>query len=645
MYGAEAAGGQFGADWNGGHTFSQSAVDFGLQEYIEPEVAQKNPQLSPTEIRFEATRILALRLAQDLSFDRKETLREEEMVTKWEVAEIDGKKQLVTRYGNGQVSLEELWHHTEEFALRVGKPEAFNRAEMQTQLAIQDALIAGRATSVAFTLSHPESVRYVQHWQRREDGAFYSTQIDIGNHAGRDLRHDEVKGFLDRFRDQHRDTAIDVEGAVAGSYVAVRGSMDITAIPRTVKLHAMTHDAELFERRVFSLDKTFRSDPEISDRAFPLWVVADRRWFSDKGEGEERSNRVGVAGEAVSGDFIGNKETRNLSHPVETIHNQEKQPFPIKTRLRQEIFSDGELLRKEHKTRWSARKSLQIIMETGVALHATPVILSRLAEKLPAPVRVVEKSMRRHERKELRIKNYELRKAKREAKKETAKMQHLKPERVEPFGKGKERKKPTLRGKVYMEIPNGSPRHTVRERVGRKDRRRGKRGSENGVKKVAAASKMIPSTSEKREKKRLRRAVEKSMRRHKKRELRRIARREVKKDSVKVQPLKTERVEPFKERKQSIQRKEREAVAGMVFGWVVWMMLTRKDNETPKNIIIRHRLASQDDVLQNKVETPWVLLSIIWYLTAIREQGMHNYPIKKKRRTLPKKGVIFAYAS
>ena len=231
-----------GMDWNGGHTFSQAAVDFGFHEYIEKDVARENPQLSVHGVYVEAKRILALRLAQDRFFDEKETAREEEMVTKWEVAQIDGRKQLVTRYGDRMVSLEELWRHTEEFAVKVGKPEAFNRAEMKTQLAIQDALVTKEVKSVVFILSHPESVRYAQKWHRGEDGAFYSTQIDIGREAGGDLRHDEVKGFLDRFRQEHRDTVVDVNGAIAGSYVALTGSMDTRSIRAVARQNRIALD-------------------------------------------------------------------------------------------------------------------------------------------------------------------------------------------------------------------------------------------------------------------------------------------------------------------------------------------------------------------------------------------------------------------
>ena len=687
MYGAEAAGGQFGADWNGGHTFSQSAVDFSMQEYIEPEVAHKNPQLSAEEIRFEATRILALRLVQDQSFDRKETLREEDMVTKWEVAEIDGKKQLVTRYGDRNVSLEELWRHTEEFALRVGKPEAFNRAEMHMQLVMQDALIARRATSVAFTLSHPDSVRYIQHWKQGVDGEFYSTQIDIGKHAGRDLRHDEVKGFLDRFRDHHRDTAIEVEGAVAGSYVAVRGSLDVEAVTRTAQSYtAMIDGRGSFTRRSSLPEYAPQSALDAPDRAYPLWVITDRRWF-----GEYKREEPPIL------DRIRDKEKKDIPQQTKVNYKQEKLSFTPTMPVRHEGSSDGKIIRKEYDVRHTARNSLHIVTETGVAFHAVPAILARLAEKLPAPVQAVEKSIRRHAKKESKRKKKEASvrglattllsrdeaqigvvisnkddiaswkdlPAGRQAPRND--IPFLSPERVEPLRKGKERRKRKKRTNLNREMYVGNRRHATGEAIRRKEQgRRVKRRKEKGIKKVAAlprrqagASEMIPSDLKKlevaREKRWLRRVVRRAEQMVEAKPLSKKEKKLWVAVAVAAQKFVGELTQVRKEvptkthqRIERKRKKERVASAGVVFGWMVWILLTRKDAPVQKNIAnllpVERKLAT---ILHRSTheEPRWMLWSIIHYLAAIREQGMRNYPMKKKRRTLPKQGVIFTFAS
>lgn len=310
-------------------------------------------------------------------------------------------------------------------------------------------------------------------------------------------------------------------------------------------------------------------------------------------EGIDRIRRV----------FAGEKKDEGKTHRP----NVQPERLTIE-KIREKPERIVKMIETRHAEMQKSRGALLVAVETKVALGAVPALLAILAKEQPKPIRAVEKSMRRHKKKELGAS------AKRDAQKDSVKVQLSRSERVEPLRVAKERKVSVRRGK------------------------------EKGVKIIATASKMIPSASERRErreKRKMRQAVEKSLRRHKKTELKR----ETKKDSVKVQPLKTERVEPFKERKRNIQRKEREAVAGIVFGWMVWMMVTRKDSETPKNNFKRSHPALQGETLRRQEVTSWTLLSIIYYLTAIREQGKGNYPMKKKRRKLPRKAVIFAFRS
>lgn len=267
---------------------------------------------------------------------------------------------------------------------------------------------------------------------------------------------------------------------------------------------------------------------------------------------------------------------------------QENERLTIE-KIREKPVRIAQEIKKRHTEMRKSVAVLVVAADTKVALGAVPLVLGELAKEYK-PIEAVRKSMRRHERKVRRMR------------KNSEKIQPLKTERVEPLRAEKERKV------------------------------RIKRGRENRVKKVATAEKLTPRAVEKR---RLHRVVEKSVRRRRKKELRmknyelrRKAKREVKKDFVKGQ------------------RKEREAIAGVQFAWAAWMLLMRKNTEAPKSNFIRSDLADlQGPTLQSKEDVLWVLLSIIYYLTAIREQGMHNYPIKKKRRTLPKKGIIFSFAS
>ncbi|MEK9143962.1 MAG: hypothetical protein AAB481_05055 [Patescibacteria group bacterium] len=315
---------------------------------------------------------------------------------------------------------------------------------------------------------------------------------------------------------------------------------------------------------------------------------------------------------------------------------------PEETKSPEKIDRFNPLIYKRHTEMRGVKNALVIIRKTDVGVGAIPYLISVLVKELPAPIKAVEKSVRRYEKNVRRKKDKEVRKAKREpeyrralarssgeTKKDSVKVQPLRSERIEPLRAVKERKV------------------------------RIKRGREKGIPPGRAAVELLtPIVTEKR---RLRKAVEKSMRRHEKRKLRN-AKRETKKDSVKVQPLRSDRVEPLKERKRSIQRKERAAVAGLNFAWMVWMLLSTK-NESKQTLDPRFRGDDKKRIGNEKEEsTPWVLLSIIWYLTAMREsrgagsrfarQGVQKVYRKKGKKKqhvytniIPNQAIIFAYAS
>lgn len=374
--------------------------------------------------------------------------------------------------------------------------------------------------------------------------------------------------------------------AVSTTDYAIRGVMKDT--------HETIKNVSLFI-------KNKNAQHEAKDRILDLPVVRIVRRLFEKDSVD--GNRSGGQTERLTLERIGEKQVRIV-----------------------------EIIKKQHEEMKKGMAMLGVIAETGVAAHAAPVILSRLKEKLPTPVVAMKKSIERHAKKELRKKKKELRKTKREkreTKKDSAKVQPLRSERVEPLQETKERK------------------------------RRKKRSKEDGIPPRRPAGELLtPIVTEKR---RLRRIVEKSVRRHKK-ELRRIVKRETKKDSVKVQPLRSERVservEPLKERKRSTKKNERAAVAGMWFAWMVRMMLNRA-NFPP----VGSKLAMIDSERRGaklihppgeQIQT-WVLLSIIWYLTAIREQGMQSNPTNPTNTTnnqmkinqdiFPEWGIIFAYNS
>ncbi len=187
--------------WRGDHTFSADAATYSLMNFIEPELAAEHPDWSADRVKQRARERFEKRLAQDLSYEQKEA-NHTETTLEWRVIERDGVKELATAYGDTWVTLNDLWEHTREYAETVGNPAAYNAAEHQAQLAMQDVFINGEANGFVSALSHPDSIRYVQVWERR-DNHIVSKQIDLYATTGKDFTFEEGKQFIERLSDQY----------------------------------------------------------------------------------------------------------------------------------------------------------------------------------------------------------------------------------------------------------------------------------------------------------------------------------------------------------------------------------------------------------------------------------------------------------
>ncbi|MFZ5535598.1 MAG: hypothetical protein ACOY3M_05620 [Patescibacteria group bacterium] len=190
--------------WRGDHTYNSEAASYSLTHFIEPEVRKAHPDWTHEEVQKEATQRFKERLAQDLSYEHKENAHEESEV-RWEKIRVaDGSWELATSYGDKMITLNELWEHTKEYAAFAGNPDAYNRDEHAAQLAMQEQLISGNATGFVSVLSHPDAVRYVQIWQKSEDGGVISKHVDLFKTTGTDFTHEEGADFirhLARFHD------------------------------------------------------------------------------------------------------------------------------------------------------------------------------------------------------------------------------------------------------------------------------------------------------------------------------------------------------------------------------------------------------------------------------------------------------------
>lgn len=177
--------------WRGDHLFSSEAASYSLVNFIEPEVAREHPDWSTGRIKSEASQRFTKRLAQDLTYEHNERNHVETTVVWKPHVTSAGDVELATEYGDGYITLRELWEHTREFAEYSGNPEAYNAAEARAQLTMQEKFLRGDASQYVSMLSHPDSIRYVQIWEKATDGTVSSRQLDLHKTTGRDFTHNE----------------------------------------------------------------------------------------------------------------------------------------------------------------------------------------------------------------------------------------------------------------------------------------------------------------------------------------------------------------------------------------------------------------------------------------------------------------------
>lgn len=200
--------------WRGDHSFSSDAAAYSLMHFIEPEIAGEHPDWGIDEVKTEARVRFTRRLAQDLSYEKRESSHEETVV-RWKPVEMpDGSMELATEYGDSVVTLRKLWEHTKEYAAFVGNPAAYNLEEERAQLAMQDEFIHGSFTGFVSVLSHPDSVRYVQVWEKASDGDVVSKQVDLFAATGVDFSREEGEKLVQHIANYYKDVVPEVQSDI-----------------------------------------------------------------------------------------------------------------------------------------------------------------------------------------------------------------------------------------------------------------------------------------------------------------------------------------------------------------------------------------------------------------------------------------------
>lgn len=352
-------------------------------------------------------------------------------------------------------------------------------------------------------------------------------------------------------------------------------------------------------------------------------------------------------------------------------------------KAREKPIAIADVIQKPHREMTETKKALCVVAETHVAVGAAPVLVALLANELPKPLISVEKSVSRHKKKEIK-------KLKRREKK------------VDALNKAEKRRAENkMAGAMELGMANheSSKKRKIKERYEMKMFARRRPAEKGGVvllsKEVkrlkkkekyrivfkkhivkelgpqnSALTEIVKNSKSCRKEKRLIFAFALSARRFAQiiEEKKIRAKLELTKIKQEASIKKSREVIKNREKRclrQERKRKQREAVAGFSFTFILWNVLSRIQSRqlltNPKSLSTKHlKFETKKDVAFEKltIQEPrqWLLLAIIWYLTMIREgggRGVHNsqFTTKKKKARhsinnnllIPTSGLIFAY--
>ena len=554
--------------WRGDHSFNSAAAAYSLTNFIEPEVAREHPDWSQKVVHEVAMQRFEKRLRQDLSYERKESAHEESAVV-WRPVETENGWELATVYGDKMVTLSELWEHTKEYAAFVGNPTAYNVMEHRTQLAMQEQFLHGNASGFVSVLSHPDSVRYVQLWQRASDGTVVSTNIDLLKTTGRDFSHEEGAQLIQHLRSFNgNDTT------------------DATSYAHFFVLEKTVHEQDI---RTFAIAQTIRVWEDTSPSPEPyvprLMAEVGSKAIADS------VDSMGMLGMYLREHielYLANRRTQFDAGSTERSKgNRErvtKTPSGQKTR---EI-----VVRKPRKELSTTKKTMR-----GVLPHASETVKSMIAEWW------VARQM---------LRNYDVTSVAAVAVLAWMGASPIAPERplkAPKLNKAKPRRTQTNASSL-AEIFRVSLRKREQKKILMKTIRRA-------------------------------RTPQAATRKEQLRTPRKVSERVVRTIVTKLKELAVAFPKPHHVPKQRDAVPEPHMIKRLTFALLIWWVIRVVQREEKTYYSVPKRETKE----RYETHHPWILLSIIWHLVAIREHGKPTAAQnqRKKKKQFPPSGIIFSY--
>jgi len=625
-----------GSAWRGDHTFHAGAAIYSFNHFIIPEIQDQHPEWTSQQVHEVGVQELTLRLFQDRVKDQQEKDRKPEMVTQWEITETaPGVYEFTTEYGSGRTSLRELWEHTYQIANDKSNPATYNPAayndqEAKAQLAMQEALVTGKATSFVSVLSHPDNIRYASVWEKTNDGAIISKTIDIGLIAGRDLSMEEATTLIRHLAgfNKEKGKEISESGANYPHVMVTHGTIHSEEIKTLVR--AQTH----FSANNIETSYAMRSSIQVDV------VAATTKTVHDAAHAVVRES-------AISGRAIVSEIQRRINNNLVQQKDNSHKPLFLQllegTVDRKNIFPSIMSIAQRQPVVVGGKKDIPLQKKSEIKkIDKKSPLSAEIKISAPSAMQDIGRTEGRHK---------EVRK-KRKQQTEIFTLKVAKLERYKEAKKNKRLKKETKR--LHKEFIKN-----------RKETKRQSRTYERIIK-SSQLMKKDGLKMDSKERNRSQRVIHKT-----ERKIWHILQKLAKKQEMSMtQESRLRKPKRLGERKIFLierpaarnQKKKKEAIFRVSFAWTLWLLLKLSaSREQPKltgqmkHVDISNTKEVKQKGLIQKESAQWVLLAIIWYLAMIRESGGRNAPkakVKKKKKNyqsvqlidLPPAGIIFAFA-
>jgi len=645
-----------GGDSGGHNGFDQNAEDTGFEYLVQEQKKVLQNKGYQGDIQQEAfflsLPIFKKRHAMNEAYWNSELQRETETVTSYEIRYNEERKQYEMYHPEYETFLQDMLARTKRYAEEKNQPQVFNKEESNSIIQAERALISGEATSILYPVWHEGGkVRYITE-MTIDGGRVKNKYVDIGKIAGKDLSREEAVQMLQDLRNLHDGHAEKKDDHGPYSILVLKdGEIGFKEIAMTTVKNVNDGKDEK-SQETWPVPKRL-AEEDVYRRPTYMVKNADRKgeiyfWNGIVGE-HGLLGTLQIAERMYKEKFVpfirhkreGKKDIGEAKKKERRTENVQKDVNAVVSRIEKQKEKSDE-----------KKESIIFAQKTGVGVGGALFLLDALTQPVSPLTKKEKQELRRIKRSERSVLRARLKKKER-VQREDAKLQS---ERGMQKPRNCERKK-----KTYKEIKRR--RYREKKRLRDKEIKRFRKRETGNIIFLRKEKKRSIDSKEKRKKENLLVhgkeigllvALDKITRK-----IRSEYQRGKRKPERKIKLHRKEK-QDAQERKDGV----RKTVLEFIRAWILFSLYKYNFHGKPSlenmgTVVFRKKIGKEEQSCQES--SPWILLSIIWYLTMIREQGKvpilpkkkkkKKKPFKKKRCSLGKKfqqlmfqqGVIYAY--